>query len=126
MAIKDCNTISNIVAAGIIAWDDELSQEIARLSKLKKESLAHSRNLRTEAEVDLITGQNAHNLELKAASADVELRAITQAKILNWEINIAWAYDELARQIKKTHWTLAWWIELLEKVRNANVADFEK
>lgn len=124
MAIKDCDTISNIVAASLIAWDDELSQEIARLSKLKRESLSRSRNLKTEAEIDLVTWQTAHSLELKAASADVELRAITQAKILNWEINVAWAYDELARQIKKTHWTLAWWIELLEKVRNASVADF--
>lgn len=128
MAVKDCDTVSNIIATGIIAWDDELSREIARLSLEKRNALSNARNLRDDAELDIVSWKPAHDLEIKAASIDIQLRAITQAKILSWENAEAfanWAYEALASEIVKT-WerTLAWWIDLLEKVRNAPTSDY--
>lgn len=128
MAVKDCDAISNIIATSIIAWDDELSKEIARLSLEKRNALSRARNLKSEEDIDLVSGKAAHELELKAASADIQLRAIAQAKILSWEGGEAFAngaYEALAKEIKKEGWTtLAWGIDLLEKVRNAPIADY--
>ena len=127
MAVKDCNELSNIIAIWVAAGDDDLAQEISRLSLRKRDALARSWNLKEgEDAADTLTWWTAHELELKAASADIELRAIVQAKILNWDIRVWEAYMELANQIKLTWGTIAWWVDLLEKVRNAAPADYEK
>ena len=127
MAVKDCEVVSNIMATSLIAWDDELAQEIARLSLDKRNALARARNLREDKELDLISWKPAHELELKAQSADVQLRAITQAKILAWKWNDRFALqarEALAKEIRKQHGTLAWWLDLLDKLREADVADW--
>ena len=127
MAVKDCNELSNIIAIWVAAGDDDLAQEISRLSLRKRDALARSWNLKEgEDAADTLTWRTAHELELKAASADIELRAIVQAKILNWDIRVWEAYMELANQIRLTWGTIAWWVDLLEKVRNAAPADYEK
>lgn len=127
MAVKDCNELSNIIAIWVAAGDDDLAQEISRLSLRKRDALARSWNLKEgEDAADTLTWWTAHELELKAASADIELRAIVQAKILNWDIRVWEAYMELANQIRLTWGTIAWWVDLLEKVRNAAPADYEK
>ena len=93
MAVKDCNELSNIIAIWVAAGDDDLAQEISRLSLRKRDALARSWNLKEgEDAADTLTWWTAHELELKAASADIELRAIVQAKILNWDIRVWEAY----------------------------------
>ena len=126
MAVQNCNEISNIIAIAITSWDEELSKEIANLSIKKNEALKQSRTLREEDDVDAITGWTAHELELKAASADIELRAIVQAKMLKWDIKWIEAQLELARQIKKTWWTIAWWVDLLNKLNNSSPLDYKE
>ena len=124
MAVTDCEELSNIISLGIISWDEDLANEIARLSAKKKDSLVRAWKLREEEWVDALTWLSAHDLELKASSADIEMRAIVQAKVLSWDVRVADAYRELAYQIKQTWWTIAWWVELLEKLRKANPADY--
>lgn len=125
MAVTDCEELSNIISLGIIAWDEELAKEIGALSATKKDALVRAWKLRKEEWIDSLTWLTAHELELKANSADIEMRAIVQAKILSDEIRSADAYRELAQQIKATWWTIAWGVDLLEKLRNASPADFE-
>ena len=125
MAVTDCEELSNIISLGIIAWDEELAKEIGLLSATKKDALIRAWKLREEEWVDALTWLTAHELELKASSADIEMRAIVQAKILSDEVRSADAYRELAQQIKATWWTIAWGVDLLEKLRNASPADFE-
>ena len=124
MAVKDCDELSNIISLGIISWDDDLAKVIAGLSTKKKDALMRAWKLK-EWEVDDLTWRSAHELELRANSADIEMRAIVQAKILNDEIRVGDAYRELAFQIRETWWTIANWVDLLEKLRNASPADFE-
>ncbi|MBO7716568.1 MAG: hypothetical protein J6S85_23585 [Methanobrevibacter sp.] len=82
MAVKDCDKVSNIIAVAIAAGDDALSQEIANLSAIKNEALQRSRALGKEGKVDPVTGLTAHELELRASSSDIKIRAIVQASIL--------------------------------------------
>ena len=124
MAVKDCDELSNIISLWILSWDDDLAKTIADLSAKKKDALMRAWKLK-EWEVDDLTWRSAHELELRANSADIEMRAIVQAKILNDEIRVGDAYRELAFQIRETWWTIANWVDLLEKLRNASPADFE-
>lgn len=129
MAVKDCDAVSNIMATSLIAWDDELAQEIARLSLDKRNALARARNLREDRDLDLVTWKPAHELELKAQSADIQLRAITQAKILAGEWTDRFtlqAREALAKEIREQHWTLAWWLDLLDKLRAASPVDYSE
>lgn len=125
MAVKDCDELSNIISLGIISWDDELAEAIASLSARKRDALTRAWKLKDWEDIDSLTWFTAHELELKANSADIEMRAIVQAKILNDEVRVWDAYRELAQQIKQTGWTMAGWVELLEKLRNASPADYE-
>ena len=125
MAVKDCDDLSNIIAIWIISWDDELAKEIANLSSKKKDALVRAGKLKSEDSVEELTWWSAHELELKANSADIELRAIVQTKILTWEIWTAEARLALAEQIAKSWWSMAEWIKLLDKVRSAKVTDFQ-
>ena len=135
MATKKCSKLANIIAVWIVSWDDELAQEIARLSSKKQDALVRSRGLqdklaeakaewKTAKDLDELSWWTAHELELKAASADMELRAIVQAKILAWDIKWDEAMLALAKEIKKNWGNISWWVELLEKVRNAPVSDY--
>lgn len=122
MAVKDCDKISNILAVSIVAWDDDLARSLADLSKIKNEAMQTSRRLRASwEEADVITWLNPHQLELRASSADIKIRAIVQASILKWDKGNE-ALLELAKQIKKTKWSLWWWIQLLEMVQNAKMS----
>ena len=124
MAVKDCDTISNILAIAITSWDDDLARTIAVLSKEKNSALQKSRALKQAWEtVDSITGQTAQELELRASSADIKIRAIVQASILKWW---KWneAFMELANQIAKEKWSLWWWTRLLEMVRTASSTNY--
>ena len=115
MAVQDCDKISNIIAVAIASGDDDIAREIASLSIIKNDALQRSRALWKE-EVDAVTWLNANELELRASSSDIKIRAIVQASILKWN---KWneAFMELAKQIKKTKWNLAQWTELIEKIR---------
>lgn len=124
MAVQNCDELSNIIAVAITSWDEDLAQSIAQLSIKKNDALKRSRALREEDDVDAITGWTAHELELKAASADIELRAIVQAKILSWDIKWIEAQLELARQIKKMWGSIAWWVDLLNKLNNSSPLDY--
>lgn len=124
MAVKDCDELSNIISLWILSWDEDLAKTIADLSAKKKDALMRAWKLK-EWEVDDLTWRSAHELELRANSADIEMRAIVQAKILSDEIRVGDAYRELAFQIRETWGTIAWWVDLLEKLRNASPADFE-
>ena len=124
MAVTDCDELSNIISLGVISWDDDLAQEIARLSEQKKDAAIRAWKLRAEDAVDDITWWTAHELDLRASSADIELRAIVQAKVLKGEVRVWDAYRELASQIRRTWGTLAYWVNLLEKLRNAKPADY--
>lgn len=126
MAVTNCDELSNIISLGIITWDNDLANEIARLSSIKKDMLMRSKKITWEEWVDELTWLSINELELKASSADIELRAIVQAKILTEDVRVADAYRELASQIKKTWWTIASWVDLLEKLRNAPVTDLEE
>lgn len=124
MAVKDCDTISNILAIAITSWDDDLARTIAVLSKEKNSALQKSRALKQAWEtVDAITEQTAQELELRASSADIKIRAIVQASILKWW---KWneAFMELANQIVKEKWSLWWWVRLLEMVRTASSTNY--
>lgn len=124
MAVKDCDELSNIISLGIISWDEELAEEIARLSAIKKDALMRSWNA-GKSWADDVTWRSAHELELRANSANIEMRAIVQAKILEDEVRVGDAYRELAYQITESWWTMAWWVEFLEKLSKASPADYE-
>lgn len=126
MAVTDCEELSNIISLGIISWDEDLANAISELSRKKKDALMRAWKLSKDESTDALTWLTAHELELKANSADIEMRAIVQAKILSDDVRVADAYRELALQIKQTWWTIAWGIDLLEKLRNASPADFEE
>lgn len=125
MAVKNCEELSNIISLGIVSWDEDLANEIARLSTKKRDALARAWKLWKDEDIDALTWRSAHELELKANSADIEMRAIVQAKILNNEVRVADAYRELAEQIRKEWWTISRWVDLLEKLRKASPADLE-
>ena len=125
MAVQDCDDLSNIIAIWILSWDDDLAKEIVRLSTQKRDSLVRAGKLKSEDAVEEATWRSAHELELKANSADIELRAIVQAKILTWEIWNAEAYVALAEQITKSGWSMSQWINLLNKLRSAKVTDLQ-
>lgn len=122
MAKIDCDKLANIIATGMIWWDDDLAKELAELSRLRNSMLERVR--KTWEWVDALTWMDAHKLELKAESADIMIRWIVQAQIL-WGRFGAEAYDELARQITKMWWSLAEWMTLLNKVKNASPIDYE-
>lgn len=125
MAVINCEELSNIISLGIVSWDEDLANEISRLSAKKREALVSAWKIKEEEWIDALTWLSAHELELKANSADIEMRAIVQAKVLSGDVRVADAYRELALQIKQTWWTIAWWVDLLEKLRKASPADFE-
>ena len=125
MAKLDCNKIANMIATWLIAWDDELAKAIADISLEKRIALSRAKWLAEDA-VDEVTGATWHTLQLKAQSADIKLRAITQAKILTGDLQIWWAYEQLVKEIKKTWGSLSTWIDLLEKVKNADVSDLKE
>jgi len=125
MAVQDCDDLSNIIAIWILSWDDDLAKEIVRLSTQKRDSLVRAGKLKWEDAVEEATWRSAHELELKANSADIELRAIVQAKILTWEIWNAEAYVALAEQITKSGWSMSQQISLLNKLRSAKVTDLQ-
>ena len=126
MAVKDCDKVSNIIAVAIAAGDDDISNVVASLSKIKNDALQRSRALRESWEtVDTITWYTPHELELRASSADIKIRAIVQASILKWDKGNE-AFTELARQIKKTKGSIAWGVNLLEMVHNAPMADYQE
>ena len=126
MAVKDCDKVSNIIAVAIAAGDDDISNVVASLSKIKNDALQRSRALRESWEaVDTITWYTPHELELRASSADIKIRAIVQASILKWDKGSE-AFTELARQIKKTKGSIAWGVNLLEMVHNAPMADYQE
>lgn len=126
MAVKDCDKVSNIIAVAIAAGDDDISNVVASLSKIKNDALQRSRALRESWEaVDTLTWYTPHELELRASSADIKIRAIVQASILKWDKGNE-AFTELARQIKKTKGSIAWGVNLLEMVHNAPMADYQE
>ena len=125
MAKLDCNKIANMIATWLIAWDDDLAKAIADISLEKRIALSRAKWLAEDA-VDEVTGATWHTLQLKAQSADIKLRAITQAKILTGDLQIWWAYEQLVKEIKKTWGSLSTWIDLLEKVKNADVSDLKE
>ena len=125
MAVKNCEELSNIIALSIVSWDEDLANEISRLSEKKKDALMRAWKLKKDEDIDALTWWSAHELELKANSADIEMRAIVQAKILSDEVRVWDAYRELAEQIKRQWGTIAWWVELLEKLRKASPSDLE-
>lgn len=126
MAVKDCDKVSNIIAVAIAAGDDDISNVVASLSKIKNDALQRSRALRESWEtVDTITWYTPYELELRASSADIKIRAIVQASILKWDKGNE-AFTELARQIKKTKGSIAWGVNLLEMVHNAPMADYQE
>lgn len=124
MAVKDCDKVSNIIAVAIAAGDDDIAQIIGSLSAIKNDALVRSRNVGEEW-VDAVTWLTAHELELRAASADIKIRAIVQGSILEWS---KWneAFDALAKEIVKTKGSIAWGTELLEKVRKISLADYNE
>ena len=126
MAVKNCDELSNILALSVVSWDEDLANEISRLSARKKDALVRAWKLWKNEEVEALTWWTAHELELKANSADIEMRAIVQAKILSNDVRAADAYRELALQIRREWWTIADWIDLLEKLRSASPADLEE
>ena len=87
MAKLDCNKIANMIATWLIAWDDDLAKAIADISLEKRIALSRAKWLAEDA-VDEVTGATWHTLQLKAQSADIKLRAITQAKILTGDLQI--------------------------------------
>lgn len=125
MAKLDCDKIANMLATWLIAWDDELAKAIAEISLEKRVSLARAKWLAEDA-VDWLTGATGHTLQLKAQSADIKLRAITQAKILNGDLKIADAYTELVKGIKESWGSLSVWVDLLEKVKNASPSELKE
>ena len=134
MATKKCSKLANIIAVKVVAWDDELAQEIARLSNKKQDALVRSRGLKdklaeakanwkTAKDIDELSWWTAHELELKAASADMELRAIVQATVLEWTM---WeeAMLALAKEITKSWGNIAWWVTLLDKLGTMPIKDY--
>lgn len=125
MAVQDCNEVSNIMAIKILAWDDDLAKQVAELSKIKNYAYTQRARLKEAWEkIDIATWKNANELELMWKSAEIKIDAIVQSRILQWD---AWqeAYMELAKQINNTKWSLVWWVNLLEKVKNAPVLELD-
>lgn len=82
MAI-DCNDIANIVSLWLISWDDDLAKRLADLSEKKKSSFAKIKNTTwAEWEIDELTWLSANELELKAASADIEWELLFKLRFL--------------------------------------------
>ena len=120
MAVQDCDKISNIVAIELLAWNEELSKEIAELAATKNYAQRAAAKL-WEWERDL-AWRSAHELELMAKSAEIKIDAIVQSYILKWQ---AWeeALMELAKQMNKTKDSLYWWVRLLEMTRESSKID---
>ena len=125
MAKIDCDKIANMLATWLIAGDDDLAKLIADISLEKRVALSRA-NWVPEWAVDELTGLSVHELDLKAQSADIKLRAIVQAKILTWEIKQWEAYEVLVKQINKEWGSLSDWISLLNKLKNASASDLRK
>ena len=81
MAVQDCDKISNIVAIELLAWNDELSKEIAELAATKNYAQTAAAKL-WEWERDL-AWRSVNTLELMAKSAEIKIDAIVQSHIQN-------------------------------------------
>ena len=124
MAVQDCDKISNILATSLLAWDDDLSLELANIVRDKKVLGSRVRNLEWLEGTDEIS----KHLNNEYAAANIKIRAAVQAKLLAWEfswtLQSATALAELTRQLKNTWWNITEAINLLETLKKANPSDY--
>lgn len=124
MAVQDCDKISNILATSLLAWDDDLSLELANVVRDKKILGSRVRNLEWLEGTDEIS----KHLNNEYAAANIKIRAAVQAKLLAWEfswtLQSATALAELTRQLKNTWWNITEAIDLLETLKKANPSDY--
>lgn len=124
MAVQDCDKISNILATSLLAWDDDLSLELAKIVRDKKVLGSRVKNLEWLEGTDEIS----KHLNNEYASANIKIRAAVQAKLLAWEfswtLQSATALAELTRQLKNTWWNITEAINLLETLKKANPSDY--
>lgn len=122
MADKPC-VEADIVTTALLAWDDDLAQELVKLKNQKTTYAENRAKLKVVEEKQWLNYWEQKNaLRLKEESADMQIRQIINAKILSWDAQ-AQAYEKLAKSMLDS-WRSAWaTITLLDKLRTANIKD---
>ena len=117
-------TEADIVTTALLAWSEELSQELASLVKRKDAFLLQRSIYEANAEASWLKfAREMHTMRLKAESADMKIRQIVNYKILDWDAR-AQAYEKLSKEMIES-WENAWTtISLLKMVDDADVKDY--